>query len=267
MNALLSNSELIFKSSKSVVYRGTWKNNLVAIKQIPRRFCVMDQISLEVSAMQKLQEYENVVRFIDTVEYEDDIYIIMEWISGNNSKDYVKFREKPLTEQDVRNIIYQVASVLKNCNRLNLIYGDVKPENVMIERSGRVKLIDFGCTRPINSVRNCYMGTPIYFPPEMFDKIFVPQHDVWCLGLLAYYLACGEHPFITKYPGDFDALKKTIMNAPFGFQNPVWKDWSVEGKEIITGMLYKDPLVRLSIGDVYKHRWFDKASSSYDLLP
>lgn len=267
IGALLASAEQVFRSSKSTVYRAKWNNNTVAIKEIPRRFCVTDRVSLELSAMQKLQGCDNVVRLIDAAENEDNVYIIMEWISGLNSKDYIRFRERPLTESDVRNIVYQVATVLRSCNRLNLIYGDIKPENVMVENSGRVKLIDFGCTRTINSVKRCYMGTPAYFPPEMFDRVFIPQHDVWGLGMLAYYLACGGHPFVSGTPEDFDLLKRSVLDVPLRFAHAVWKEWSDEGKGLIADMLEKDPFRRTSIGEVCAHRWLETATASYDLLP
>jgi serine/threonine protein kinase len=234
----------------------------VAIKHIPRRFCVIDSIgnSLESKALQLLQGYDNIPQHIDTFYEQDDVFIITEWIKGTNAKEYIERRRRPLSEHDVKNIVYQVANVLNICNQKFLIYGDTKAENVMIEPTGKVKMIDFGCTRTINSVKNCYMGTPIYFSPEMFDKIFIPEYDVWGLGILSYYLATGSHPFLDTFyysKEEFPIIKDTILKKEITFLHPIWKEWSQDGIHLIRDMLEKDPFKRPSISHIYKHSWFD----------
>ncbi len=268
MATLLKNSEQVYVCSKSTIYRAEWKNRTVAIKHIPRRFCVLDNsgVSLEAKALWQLQGYDNIPQHIDTVYDYDDVYIITEWVKGLNAKDYVQSRKRPLSEMDVKKIIYQVAGVLKSCYNEKLIYGDTKAENVMIEPTGKVKMIDFGCSRPINSVRGCYMGTPICFSPEMFDKVFVPEYDVWGLGILTYYMACGSHPFIdilTYSKDDLPIIKNAVINREVQFLHPVWYEWSDEGKNLIREMLEKDPFKRPNISQVYKNQWLDSANTLY----
>ena len=262
MANILSNSEKVYDRSKSAVYRVEWKGRTVAIKHIPRRFCVLDSTgrSLESIAIQRLQAYDNIPQYIDTLYYDEDIYIITEWVNGTNAKEYIQQRLRPISEKNVRAIVHQVAGVLKGCNTEGLIYGDTKAENVMIEPSGRVKVIDFGCTRPINTANNCYMGTPAFFSPEMFDKVFLPEYDVWGLGVLAYYLACGSHPFLEGLvynKNDLPIIKQAITKKELSFLHPVWKEWSDNGKTLIAEMLQKDPFMRPSIADVYKNKWFE----------
>jgi serine/threonine protein kinase len=216
-------------------------------------------VSIEAMTLQMLQGCDHVIQYIDTIYEEDDIYIVMEWFNGLTLKDYIHVRLRPISEKDVKNSIYKIAGVLYNCNQMNLIYGDTKLDNIMIDRIGNIKVIDFGCTRPINSVMNCYIGTPTYFSPEMFDKIFLPAYDVWGLGIITYYMACGSHPFIgyNEDIGNMGGIKSSILGTPLLFMHPVWKEWSDTGKQFIEELLDKDPLKRSNISYVYKHKWFD----------
>ena len=261
MNKILADSERVFCCTKSSIYRGVWNNRTVAIKHIPRRFCIMNKkgVSVESMALDMLQGCAHVIQYIDTIYEEEDIYIVMEWFNGLTLKDYIHARMRPIHENEVKNSIYKIARVLNNCNRMSLIYGDTKLENIMIDRIGNIKIIDFGCTRPINSVSNCYMGTPTYFSPEMFDKIFLPAYDVWGLGIITYYMACGSHPFIpsTYENRDIAGIKSLIIGTPLTFGNPIWNEWSDVGKQFIEELLDKDPLKRANISHIYKHKWFD----------
>lgn len=266
MNGLniLSSSEAMYACAKSTIYRKVHNNAVVAVKQIPRRFCVMDKtgFSLEANAMERLKGHSNAVQHIDTVYDRDDVYIVMEWVNGKNAKEYIQRRKQLLTEANVRDIVRQVAGVLNSCNRMQLIYGDTKAENVMIEPTGIVKLVDFGCTRHINMVSNCYMGTPTHFSPEMFDKVFLPAYDVWSLGILTYYLACGAHPFLQGHfytIGDVEMIRTEVLNTPVHFNHPIWREWSNDGKDIVREMLQKDPYARPPISQVCENRWFTSA--------
>lgn len=233
----------------------------MAIKHIPRSFCVMNNMgmSLESIALQKLQMSPRVVKHFETVYEEEDIFIIMEWVHGHNIKQYIEQQQRPLTEKKVKFILSRIAEFLKTCNQNGYIYGDIKPENIMIQPSGTIKVVDFGCTRNIHTVLNSYMGTPIYFPPEMFDKIFLPAYDVWGLGVLAYYLACGSHPFIREpYSAhNLQTVRNAIFETSLDFRHPVWKEWSEDGKALIFQMLEKDPCIRPTIHSVYQDLWFD----------
>lgn len=252
----IHNLKPVYTNSRSTLYKAQWNNNTVAVKYVPRRMCIMENVLTEVTVLQKLQGLKHVVRYIDVIENEKDIYIIMEWINGMNLKEYILQKEIALTEDSVREIVYPLMEILRVCCDMNLIYGDVKPENIMLEPSGQVKLIDFGCTRAIGSVYDTYLGTPLYFSPEMFYQVCLPQYDVWGLGLILYYLASTKHPFVSVTPYDMMHLKSMIMETPLMFEDDVWKNWSAEGKDLIMRMLEKDPLKRLTIHGVSQHVWF-----------
>lgn len=184
MSHLIRGSERMYSCNKSSIYRGVWDGHDIAIKHIPRRFCVMDNMgkSVESKFLQVMQDCNRVVRHIDTIYEEDDIYIVMDWVRGRDMRRHMQMMTGPLSEIRVRDIVFQVAIFLKACNRKGLVYADTKLENIMIEPTGGTKIIDFGCTRSIHNAPMCYMGTPLYFSPEMFDMVLSPSHDVWGPG-------------------------------------------------------------------------------------
>jgi serine/threonine protein kinase len=258
MDYQIRNMQKIYISKRSTIYRGIWKNNPIAVKHIPKRYCKMiENIPNEVNVLQQLQNLHHVVRYIDTIENERDIFIIMEWINGMNLKDYVQSLDKPLSENTIKEIVKPLVGVIRTCNQLNMIYGDIKPENIMIEPFGKIKLIDFGCTRKIGSVKNSYIGTPLYFSPEMFNQVCLPEYDSWGIGIIIYYMASGKHPFVEHIPRDLEDLKYMICNNPLQFNDVIWNEWTEEGKEFIASLLEKDPFKRANIYHAYMNHWFD----------
>lgn len=261
MSHLIRGSERMYSCNKSSIYRGVWDGHDIAIKHIPRRFCVMDNMgkSVESKFLQVMQDCNRVVRHIDTIYEEDDIYIVMDWVRGRDMRRHMQMMTGPLSEIRVRDIVFQVAIFLKACNRKGLVYADTKLENIMIEPTGGTKIIDFGCTRSIHNAPMCYMGTPLYFSPEMFDMVLSPSHDVWGLGVVAYYIACGNHPFLmgaSSLTKDISLIRSSILGSPLHFQQRVWLEWSEDGKDLIKGMLQKDPVMRLTMDEVLSHPWF-----------
>ena len=241
---------------RSTLFYGMLKNREVAVKFIPKKYNMTERPYTETDVLKMLQKSKNVVKYIDTIENENNTYIVMEWIHGMNLKEYIKQLKKPLEEKQVRIMAKQLMDALLACNNANMIYGDVKLENIMIDPFGNIKLIDFGCTRMIGTVYNSYIGTPVYFSPEMFEQVFIPEYDVWGAGIIMYYLACGEHPFVDRKPYDLTDLKEMIYYSPMHFDHSAWKKWSKEGKDLIIGMLEKDHLKRMNIHNVIEDKWF-----------
>lgn len=261
----IKNIQPVYSNRRSVLYHGLLNNNPVAVKNVPKRYSmVIDNVFAEVNIMQQLQGSKNVVRYIDMIENDTDIYIVMEWINGMNIREFMQINNTPLSEQRIKEIIYPLAEILRMLNDMNMVYGDVKPDNIMIQPSGDIKLIDFGCTRKIGTVHNNYIGTPMYFSPEMYDQVFLPQYDVWGIGIIIYYLASGKHPFVRTLPIDMTDLRNMIQTKPLVFDDPIWEGWTNEGKDLIMELLEKDPFKRLDICSLCKHKWFDGISRADD---
>lgn len=106
----------------------------------------------------------------------------------------------PLKESEAREYIRTIAKTLKYCHEQGVSHRDLKAENVLIGKEGRLKLIDFAFAfKGERGLKvDTYCGTPSYMAPEIFKKSpHCPRKaDIWALGILAYKLMVGELPFV-----------------------------------------------------------------------
>lgn len=126
----------------------------------------------------------------DYADLEDAGLIFMEYIEGEN----LSMRKKRIdcfTEEEALGIAVQIARALSclHTSKTPYVYGDLKPENVMISVDGSVKLIDFGAAVPLGREGNCGVGekrggTPVYAPPEQWTGRPDVRNDIYALGRL-----------------------------------------------------------------------------------
>ncbi|MGM5000553.1 protein kinase domain-containing protein [Tardiphaga sp. 538_B7_N1_4] len=130
------------------------------------------------------------------------LYIVAEFIEGQTLKQWMLDNPKPDLET-VRGITEQIARGLQAFHRMEMIHQDIRPDNIMIDKTGTVKIIDFGSTR-VNGVAEAdspgkhsdILGTPQYTAPELFfGKRATSQSDLYALGTLTYQMLSGTLPY------------------------------------------------------------------------
>lgn len=130
------------------------------------------------------------------------LYIVAEFIEGQTLKQWMLDNPKPDLET-VRGITEQIARGLQAFHRMEMIHQDIRPDNIMIDKTGTVKIIDFGSTR-VTGVAEAdspgrhsdILGTPQYTAPEVFlGKRATSQSDLYALGILTYQMLSGKLPY------------------------------------------------------------------------
>lgn len=130
------------------------------------------------------------------------LYIVAEFIEGQTLKQWMLDNPKPDLET-VRGITEQIARGLQAFHRMEMIHQDIRPDNIMIDKTGTVKIIDFGSTR-VNGVAEAdspgkhsdILGTPQYTAPELFlGKRATSSSDLYALGILTYQMLSGTLPY------------------------------------------------------------------------
>ena len=130
------------------------------------------------------------------------LYTVCEFIEGQTLSQWIIDNPKPRLEE-VRDIAEQIAKGLLAFHRQEMIHQDIRPENIIIDTTGTVKIIDFGSTRvegimDINTYheQENLLGTALYSAPEYFlGKIGTPRSDLFSLGIIVYHMLSGIFPY------------------------------------------------------------------------
>lgn len=148
--------------------------------------------------------HKNVCRMYDINKEENKYFFTMEYVSGEDLKSFLK-RSKQLTIETTISIAKQICEGLSQAHKLGIIHRDLKPGNIMIDKEGNVRIMDFGIahsleTKGITGSR-MMIGTPEYMSPEQaVAKNVDRSSDIYSLGVLLYEMVSGELPFDGETP-------------------------------------------------------------------
>ncbi len=143
--------------------------------------------------------HKNVCRVFDLGKEGDKYYITMEYVSGEDLKSTLR-RIGPLSAGKATSIANQICQGLAEAHRLGIIHRDLKPQNIMIDRNGNVRIMDFGIARSEKAEGltedGVVIGTPEYMSPEQVEGNPVDERsDVYSLGIILYEMMTGRVPF------------------------------------------------------------------------
>lgn len=233
-------------------YHRVWKQH-VAVK----KFVYEHVAHQEASIYERMVDCHQIPKMY---EYDpNEMQITMEYIPGILGKHIVEHAKQGiyLTEGELRYIIHDIATALQYMHERLILYGDMKPANIIYQPPAQAKLFDFGCSREGIEFYTL-LGTPYYYSPEKFSFCYGYPSDVWALGIVLYMMVCGMHPFVHHYErvDDIYTLEHEIYATKLTFAHPRWDHMSYEVMQLIREMLQKDPDRRITIDEVLEHPWF-----------
>lgn len=143
--------------------------------------------------------HPNIVDIFDVGEDENIHYLVMEYIEGKTLKEFIA-QKGPLTPEEALPIMQQLVSAISNAHDNGIIHRDIKPQNVLMDREGNVKITDFGIAMALSSTMhtktNSVLGTVHYLSPEQArGSLITKKSDIYSLGIVFYELLTGELPF------------------------------------------------------------------------
>ena len=225
-----------------------------------------DQIESTLLEKDILQKADH--PFLVGMEYvfqtEMKIFFVMKFIRGGELFMHLR-KARQFNEERAKFYTLTVAIALGHLHKQNIIYRDLKPENVLMGEDGYVCLTDFGLAKILeqNEQAFSFCGTPEYLAPEILEeKGHAFPVDWWALGILAYEMIVGFPPFYTGSPNN-QKMYALIQSKPVFFPDAKKHGISMSDdcKSFISSCLNKDPSKRLgttgSVDDIINHPWFD----------
>ena len=229
----------------------------INIKDNPK---LLNEAKREISILKNL-DHPNIEKIFEYYEKENDnINIIMELVDGQELFSKL-MKENHFSEKQTAIIMYQIFSSIKYCHDNGIIHRDIKAENIIIqdELNLFVKLIDFGSCEILTNTKltSTYkVGSPSYIAPEILNgEEYDYCCDIWSLGVLMYYLLCGNKPFKGNTE---EETYKAIKTKDLKFKDKIWDNISDEAKNLIKSMLVKNKKKRININQVLNSDWIIK---------
>ncbi len=175
-------------------------NRFVAVKVLKSEFCedksFVSKFKIEAQSAAGLA-HPNIVNVYDVGEDQGIYYIVMELIEGITLKKYIEKKGK-LPVKDAVSIAIQVAQGIEAAHNNHIVHRDIKPQNIIISREGKVKVTDFGIARAAsaNTINSNAMGSVHYISPEQARGGYIDEKsDIYSLGITLYEMITGKVPF------------------------------------------------------------------------
>ena len=227
---------------------------LYAIKSVHKnRLMKAHKVSTVVSERNVLMNVRH--PFIVTLHFAfqtaSKVYMGLDYIPGGDLSFHLISRGA-FPEGDVRLYVAEISLAIDYLHKSGLVYRDLKPENVLLNRDGHIKLADFGLVKNLkySHTTSTFCGTPEYIAPEVILKQkYGPMVDWWALGVMLYYFIYGHTPW---YDENLKKLFEMILDTEPSFP----EDSNKDVVDLITHLLDKDPETRAGMDFIMKHPFF-----------
>ena len=221
----------------------------------------VQELKNEIAILKKL-DHPHIVRPIETYQYKNQIFIIMEVCSGGDL-----YSRDPYTEEEAARIISSVLSAVSYLHSNNVAHRDLKYENILFVNESpkaEIKLIDFGLSKIYGNAigtngRSATLtegvGTIYTMAPEVLKGSYTKQADVWSVGVIAYMLLSSQMPF---YGRKRQHIVEQILGGKYDFRGRRWRKIGEPAKDFVRDLLVIDPDERLDAERASSCVWLNK---------
>jgi len=245
-------------------------SELIAMKQIPKTsedLLSDSEIINEIEILKNL-DHPDIVRIMEFYNTEDNYYIINEYCPGGELFEQINYQ---FSETQIAVMFRQILSGLAYLHSKNIIHRDLKLENILIKEIEKsretkedlfvLKIIDFGTAKIFdkNKKIKTIVGSSYYIAPEVINKKYNRECDLWSAGVILYMFIVGHAPFDGKTD---KAIMEQVKKGNFLRNEDRWLNASKEVKDLINKLLIYEPEKRLTAMEALKHPWFKVTKSN-----
>ncbi|KAJ3217237.1 Serine/threonine kinase [Dinochytrium kinnereticum] len=235
---------------------------LYAIKVLKKEF-IIENDEVESTKSEKrvfmtanLERHPFLVNLHSCFQTESRIYFVMEYVSGGDLMWHIQHQQ--FSEKRAKFYACEVLLALEYFHKNNIVYRDLKLDNILLSLEGHIKIADYGLCKenmPYGSTTTTFCGTPEFMAPEiLLEKPYGRAVDWWALGVLIYEMLLGQSPFKGD---DEDQIFEAILEDEVLYPVNMAKD----AVSLLQKLLTKDPLKRLGSGktdseEIKRHPYF-----------
>lgn len=251
--------KILGQKSNGIVYLVRKKENKTpyALKAIPKdkilREKMIPNLEMEKKILLKIN-HPFILKLVKTLKDDYNIYFLLEYVAGKSL--YNAIRDIGLLSNDETKFYgASIFIVVDYLHKRSIIHRDIKPDNIIVQLNGYIKLIDFGTAKEIKDKTNSIIGTPEYMAPEVISgKGYSYTSDYWSVAICLYEFICGHIPIGNDETDTLEIYKKIIAFSELKFPPfPINQDF----KGLMRSMLNINPLQRTcNFKQIKNHPYF-----------
>jgi len=241
---------------------GADAGHLYAMKVLKKDWVMNKDLVTQTMAERRILQDANhpyIVQLKYAFQNHDKLYMVMEYYSGGSMRQVLRRRGR-FSIKRARFYLAEILLAIAHLHALNILYRDLKLENIVITADGNVACTDFGLSKEEmddNERTSSFVGTCEYLAPELILKEgYGKAVDWWAFGILAFEMIQGDSPFRHNVP--------TILFDKILQEEPTFSDrFTPEACDLIQSLLMKDPTKRLGCGpegveEIKSHPFFEE---------
>jgi serine/threonine protein kinase len=191
----------------------------------------------------KIHEHENIIGYVEHGKIEGRLYLLMEYVEAANLKELYA-QHDPVLLENVAQILIDMGTGLEHIHECGYMHLDFKPENVLVTRNGKVRLVDFDLAQPIletpKKASKKNPGTPAYMAPEqLLGEPITHRADIFSYGVAAYELLTNQKPFPGATPAEI--LKRQLDRSEFVVPSQYNHDLPANLEKVVLKCLEREP--------------------------
>ena len=191
--------------------------------------------------------HPNIVKFLNYVENDQGIFLIMEYVDGMTLEDHINKKSGLIVEERAYPMFRQILDAFSYAHKHQIVHRDIKPSNILIDRDGNIKILDFGIAQILSETNDSGIkggGTASYMSPEqVHDRPLDPRSDIYSLGVVFYQMLTGKPPYDLTALSPFD-IKQKVLSEPLPPMRETYPYVAEELQGIINKAMGKEPVSR-----------------------